>query len=103
MSVYMIIESKIKNGDKYNQYINQVTPIVEKYGGRYHVRGENIRSFGKWKPERIIIIEFPSEDNIKKWLASSEYNAISNLREEGADTQAILIDGYKKPAKGTSR
>jgi len=99
MSVYMIIESKIKNIDKYNQYINQVSPIVEKYGGRYHVRGENIRSFGTWKPERIIIIEFPSEDNIQKWLASPEYNAIVHLREEGADTQAIIIDGYLKKAE----
>ena len=94
MSVYMIIDSKIKDGEKYNQYIDQVSPIVEKYGGHYHVRGENIRSFGTWKPERIIVIEFPSEDHIHKWLTSPEYGAVSPLREKGADAQAIIVDGY---------
>ena len=90
----MIIESKIKDGEKYRTYIDQVFPIVKKYGGHYHVRGENIRSLGSWKPERIIVIEFPSEDHIQKWLTSPEYSAIAQLREEGADTQAIVVDGY---------
>lgn len=94
MSVYMIIDSRVKDGDKYRQYIDQVSPIVTKYGGRYHVRGGEIRSFGTWKPERIIVLEFPTEDHIKKWLASSEYKAIAHLREEGAETQAIVLDGY---------
>ena len=94
MSVYMIIDSKIKDSEKYNQYIEQVSPIVEKYGGRYHVRSENIRSFGTWKPERIIVIEFPSEVHIQQWLASPEYIVIAPLREVGAETQAIIVDGY---------
>jgi len=94
MSVYMIIDSKVKDSDKYRQYIDQVSPIVIKHGGRYHVRGGEIRTFGAWKPERIIVIEFPTEDHIQKWLASPEYKAIAPLREEGAETQAIIVNGY---------
>jgi len=94
MSVYMIIDSKIKDAEKYRQYIEQVFPIVTKYGGRYHVRGEKIRSFGTWKPERIIVIEFPMEDHVQRWLTSTEYAAIAPLREAGAETQAILVNGY---------
>ena len=94
MSVYMIIDSQVKDGEKYRQYLDQVSPMVTKYGGRYHVRGEKIQSLGTWKPERIIVIEFPTEGHIRRWLASPEYGAISSLREEGAETQAILVDGY---------
>jgi uncharacterized protein (DUF1330 family) len=90
----MIIDSKIKDAEKYRQYIEQVFPIVTKYGGRYHVRGEKIRSFGTWKPERIIVIEFPMEDHVQRWLTSTEYAAIAPLREAGAETQAILVNGY---------
>jgi uncharacterized protein (DUF1330 family) len=90
----MIIDSKIRDGEKYRRYIEEVFPIVMKYGGRYHVRGEKIRSFGTWKPERIIVIEFPTEDHVQQWLASAEYSAIAPLREAGAETQAILVDGY---------
>ncbi len=93
MSVYMIIDSKVTNRKKYEQYIDQVYPIVTKFGGRYHVRGENIRALGNWKPERIIVIEFPSEDHVMRWLASPQYRDIAHLREEGAETQAILVDG----------
>jgi uncharacterized protein (DUF1330 family) len=89
----MIIDSKVKDRGKYEQYIDQVAPVVRKYGGYYHVRGENIKYLGVWKPDRIIIIEFPSEDHIRRWLASTEYKAIAYLREEGAETQAILVDG----------
>ena len=94
MSVYMIIQSTIKNAERYNQYIAQVSPIVEKYGGRYHVRGENIRPLSSWKPERMVVIEFPSEESIHKWLTSPEYASIAPLREEGADAQAIIVEGY---------
>jgi len=96
MSVYMIIDSRVKDAEKYRQYIDQVSPIVKKYGGRYHVRGEKIKSLGAWNPERIIVIEFPTEDHIRRWLTSSEYKAIAPLREEGAETQAILAEGYRE-------
>ena len=96
MSIFMIIQSKIKNAEKYNQYIDQVFPIVEKYGGYYHVRGEKIQSFGNWKPDRVIVIEFQSKEQIQNWLKSPEYASVAPLREEGADAQAIIVDGYHK-------
>ncbi len=94
MSVYLIIDARVKDNEKYRQYIEQVLPIVTRFGGRYHVRGENIKALGSWKPERIIVIEFPSESHVQSWLASTEYKAIAPLREAGADTRAILVDGY---------
>jgi len=94
MSVYLIIDSTVKDRRKYDEYLERVLPIVERYGGRYHVRGENIQPLGTWQPERIIVIEFPSEDAIRRWLASPEYAEIVPLREEGADTQAIMVEGY---------
>jgi uncharacterized protein (DUF1330 family) len=94
MSVYMIIDSKVKDEEKYRQYIEQVSPIVTRFGGHYHVRSENIRVLGSWHPERIIVIEFPTDSHVQDWLTSAEYKAIAPLREAGAETQAILVDGY---------
>lgn len=94
MPVYLIIESTTKDVEKYNQYLEQVLPMIIKYGGYFHVRGEEIQSFGSWKPERIIIIEFPSKTHVQKWQKSPEYNLIIPLRDAGADTQAILVNGY---------
>jgi len=96
MSFYMIIQSSIKDSEKYKQYIDQVTPIVEKFGGRYHVREEKLRSLGDWKPESVIVIEFQNEDQIQKWLTSPEYADVAPLHEEGANAQAIIVEGYQK-------
>ena len=44
------------------------------------IKGEIISVYmiidSKIKPERIIIIEFPSEENIHIWLKSPEYSSI---------------------------
>ena len=99
MPVYMLVEAKTRDPEKYQQYIAQVSRLVTQHGGRYLVRGGKITPLGDaWKPERIIILEFPSEDNIRAWLASPEYRAVAPLREAGAETRAVLLEGYD--AKG---
>ncbi|MGD0174620.1 MAG: DUF1330 domain-containing protein [Anaerolineales bacterium] len=94
MPTYMIIESKVKDKAKYQQYILKVPGTVKPFGGRYLARGNNvIPLLGEWKPERMIILEFPSKENIFRWLSSPQYQMIKTLREEGAETQAIIIEG----------
>jgi len=95
MSVYMIIEAKVKDSQKYDQYISQVPEIVSKNGGHYLVRSNDvIASWGGWNPERIILLEFPSEDHVRRWLSSPEYKAIAPLREAGAETRVVLLEGH---------
>lgn len=92
MAVYFIVEIKVNDKETYAQYIENVRPIVEKYGGRYIIRGERvIPIFGNWKPERIIVIEFPSVKDVKRWLNSPEYKEIASLREQSTLTKAILV------------
>lgn len=95
MPVYMIIESKVKDHEKYSQYISKVPNIVAKHGGRYLVRGGKVTTLlrSKWVPERIIVLEFPSEAHVSEWLSSPEYQAIAPLREAGAEIRAVLLEG----------
>ena len=41
----------------------------------------------------MILLEFPGERNIRDWLASPEYRAIAPLREAGADSRAVILEG----------
>jgi len=95
MSVYLLVEVKTRDPEKYGQYINRVSQLVAHYGGRYLVRGGKITPLGgSWNPERIIILEFPSEAHIREWLSSPEYKAIAPLREAGAETRAVILEGW---------
>jgi len=98
MSVYMVMESRVLDQGVYEQYQLLVPPIVERYGGRYLVRGGKITPLGNkdWQPERMIILEFPAMENIQQWLASPEYRQIAPLRERGADVRAVVLEEYKR-------
>lgn len=94
MAVYIIIEIKIKDKETYARYVGSVRAIVEKYRGRYLVRGGRITPiFGGWGPERIIVIEFPSAEDVNRWLGSREYKEIAKLREVSTSTKAIMVEG----------
>jgi uncharacterized protein (DUF1330 family) len=104
MSVYLVIESRVRDAASYDQYIQLVTPMVERFGGRYLVRGGKVTPLGQqWSPERMIILEFPAEENVWEWLSSVAYQKIAPLREEGADTKAILLEGISDKENGTEQ
>ena len=48
---------------------------------------------GEWDPARLIIVEFESKDKFNAWLNSPEYREIAPLREQSAETNAVLVEG----------
>jgi uncharacterized protein (DUF1330 family) len=95
MSVYMVVEIEVLNAALYAKYVENVAAIVTKYGGRYLVRGGAVTSLaGGWNPERIIIVEFPSPEEVRRWLSSPEYQELAPLREASTLSRAILLEGY---------
>lgn len=48
--------------NEYDEYIKQIKPIVESYGGKYLVRTEEIFSLSEnRKPDRVIVIQLMME------------------------------------------
>jgi uncharacterized protein (DUF1330 family) len=98
MSVHVLIDIKVKNPDMYGEYVRKVPPIVKKFGGRYLVRGGKITTIsGDWHPERVIVLEFDSSEQVRKWLDSPEYAEVAHLRENATITNAIMIEGSVLP------
>lgn len=95
MPTYVLIEIEIHDRNPYFQYIEKARPIIESYGGHYLIRGGKITPlFGDWNPERIILIEFPSHENVERCFNSKEYLEIAKLRENSTNTRSIIIEGY---------
>ena len=61
MAAYLIVEHIITDAAKFEEYRTKVGPLIAKYGGRYLTKGgtHKMPEGGHWKPERVVIIEFP--------------------------------------------
>lgn len=82
-----------KDRADYESYIKEVKPIVEGFGGRYLVRSDKVQALsGKWNPERVVLIEWESKEQLQRCFSSEEYKAISGKRENSVDSRAIIVE-----------
>jgi uncharacterized protein (DUF1330 family) len=94
MPAYVIVEIDILDRSGYEQYKNLAGPTVEKYGGKYIVRGGRTEVLeGHWQPKRIVILEFESAERAKEWLNCEEYCEPRKMRHRTAKTNMILVEG----------
>ena len=96
MSCYFVVDTYIdvnKNQNEYEEYIEAVKPIVESFGGEYLVRSNKVLSLSETrKPQRIIIIRFPSREQLDKCFSSDEYKKIMNKRIHNVNSEALIVE-----------
>ena len=95
MSAFVVVDTKIKNPQAYEEYKKLAKPIAEKYGGVYRARGGamEVRETGLWKPTRVVIIEFPNMQSARAFLDSEEYAPVKLLQQNNADCTLLVLDG----------
>ena len=96
MPAYVIVELEITEPVEYEEYKKAAGATVEKYGGKYIVRGGPCETLeGDWNPKRIVILQFKDADRARAWLASAEYAEPRKMRHRTAQTRMILVEGYE--------
>jgi len=95
MKHYVIAEVDVTDEGWVPDYLENVTKLVEKCGGRYLARTPNFeRLEGKREgPQIFVIIEFPSKDAATSFYESAEYQPYLRARQEGGETELMLVPG----------
>jgi len=94
MSAYVIVEIDILDPAGYEEYKKLAGATVEKYGGKYIVRGGATEVLeGDWEPKRIVVLEFESMQRAKEWLNCEEYRELRKMRHRTAKTNMIVDEG----------
>ena len=94
MSVYLVVDIDVKDQDAYEEYRRLAPPIIEKYGGRYLVRGGAATALeGEWDLHRIVVLEFPSAERATAMLTSDEYAPVGEIRHRAADSKIFMVEG----------
>jgi uncharacterized protein (DUF1330 family) len=91
---YVLVDIEVTDPVAYDRYKALALPAVTQYGGTYIVRGGATEVLeGDWKPNRIVVIEFPDVDAARRWYDSPEYGEAKREREGAANGKIIVVEG----------
>jgi uncharacterized protein (DUF1330 family) len=94
MAAYVLAQLNVHDPEGFQRYREKVAPLVERFGGRYLVRGGAIETLeGELSASRLVIIEFADREAARRWYDSPEYQEILPLRLNSADGVATIVDG----------
>ena len=94
MAAYVIVDIEVHDDPGMAEYRKLVPATVEKYGGRFAVRGGTFEvREGSWQPKRIVLLEFPSMDAARRWYDSPEYAPLLAMRLKAARANLVIVDG----------
>lgn len=94
MAAYVIADIEVKDPVVYDEYRKQVLATIEKYGGRFLVRGGKHHVLeGAPNVHRTVVLEFPSMEALDRWYQSPEYAPLIVLRQKAANGTLFAVEG----------
>ena len=104
--IFVVLDITVHDTIMYEQYRIKVEPIIKKYNGKYLVRSGGmafdpdpdkkvIPGEGNWNPDRLIILEWESMEQLQKFINSVEYQKVAELRNKSASTKSVIVKENK--------
>lgn len=92
---YAVAELDVTDPGWVRDYVAEVTPMVERHGGRYLSRSTRIEHLEgeRTPPQLMLIIEWPSKEAADRFYESEEYRPHREARRAGARNQFLLVSG----------
>lgn len=96
MKAYVIVDVKIHDHSKYDEYKKLTPASLVPYDGKFVVRGGIAETLeGDWQPGRMVVLEFPSMEKAKAWWSSAGYAPAKAIRQAASDTRMIVVEGFE--------
>lgn len=94
MSAYIIVDVKVTNTERYDDYKKLTPASLIPYDGKFIVRGGTTETLeGDWVPGRVVVLQFPSLEKAKAWWSSDGYAPAKSLRQATSVTRMIMVEG----------
>jgi len=94
MAAYLLVDCEVTDPVRYENYKKLAPAAIARYGGRYLARGgATTRLEGDWRPNRIVVLEFPDADTARRFYDSPEYRAARAERAGAANMKMLLVEG----------
>lgn len=94
MKAYLVLDFAVHDLRGFMPYVSAIPAFIAKHSGRYIVQGaEPTVMEGDWAPERLVVLEFPSREDAKAFLADPDAQALFAVRHSTTTSKLILVDG----------
>lgn len=95
MSALMIARITVKDPQKFQDYLARTQQVAAPHGAELLYRGKVERALtgGGNDHELAVVVKFPSTADIDAWFDSDAYQALTSLRDAGADMQMTSYGG----------
>ena len=90
---WVCIYEKIDNPEKLKEYAIKAKPAVEKFSGKFLVRGGKNRTNDGIESPRTVVVEFPDYNTAVKCYDSTEYQAAHGILEGYVTRHHQLVEG----------
>jgi uncharacterized protein (DUF1330 family) len=96
MAAYVITYLEVTDPDAFNAYRQAARSTFAPYGGKpIVVDGEFEVLEGMVHPRSVVVVEFESMEQARRWYASPEYAKTIPMRQQAANASLILVEGVR--------
>ena len=94
MKAYWVcIYEKIDNAEKLKEYAIKARPAVEKFSGKFLVRGGKNRTNDGIESPRTVVVEFPNYNNAVECYDSAEYQEAHDILKGHVVRHHQIVEG----------
>ena len=91
MTTYIVVDVTPTDTEKLKQYSAMAAETLIPFNGEFVAKGPIMALHGNKPFHMKVIIGFPDYESATGWYNSAAYQAIIELRDQGADSQFHLI------------
>ena len=94
MKAYLVLDLSVKDFAGFRKYIAEIPAFIAKHSGKYIVQGVVPTTIeGDWKPERMVIIEFPERAKAEAFLGDPQIQDLFKVRHATTTSKLVLAEG----------
>ena len=90
---YIVADIHVREKEGFEKFREMALPVIKEYGAKILVRTPNAEAREGKKPGVIVVLEFESIDQARKFYESEGYQAAKAVREKACDTDLLIAEG----------
>jgi len=94
MKIYLLAQLKFTDLEAYQRYLKQFPAVFQRFNAKVlasDTRPEVLE--GEWRRDKVVLLEFPDEEEARRFETDPDYQRIAQDRRAGAEAVILRIKG----------